>query len=137
MINDVFSDRHQKLALDLGCGQGGMMQKMAATCVQVIGLENNFYLASLANQLLKAESIETRVFDPVHGWKTVQVKKPVADNAQVVCANMLHLPFHEPLFDWVHCGHALDLVDDPEDVIHRVMRILKPGGRLSLSTPWV
>ncbi len=136
LINEVFAERYQKLALDLACGQGGMIQRMASTCVQVIGIENNFYLAALANKLLRSSVIETDVFDPSQGWQCIELSKPAISNAHVICGNLLQLPFHEPMFDWIHCGHVLDLVDEPDEVIHRILRILKPGGRLSISSPW-
>lgn len=136
LINEVFADRHQKLALDLGCGQGGMMQRMASTCVQVVGVESNYYLAALANKLLRADHINSRYFDPREGWLEVTLNKAPAHNASVICADLNQLPFHQPMFDWVHCGHVLDLIDEPAEMLDRVMRILKPGGRLSISSPW-
>ena len=135
-IIDVVGDRTKMLALDIGCGQGGMMQLMAPHCRLVLGLEYNFYLAATANNLLRARQIDIDYFVPEAGRKRVTLEKQPVTNGLVICGDAMAMPFCEPLFDWVHCGHVLDLVDDPAEVIATAKRILKPGGLLSISTPW-
>lgn len=124
------------MGLDLGCGQGGMTQYMAATCEQVLGLETNYYLAVLANQQLPASELPIRYLVPERGMRQTVMNKGCADNALVICGNVEAMPFGEESFDWVHCGHFLDLVEDPIDVLDHVTRLLKPGGWLTICTPW-
>lgn len=136
VVAEVMKERHPGLALDLACGQGGMAQVMSANCTQVMAVEHHFYLAALAQRLLKARSIDVNYLDPKQGRKTVALKKKAARNVHVVCADIRALPFNEPLFDWVHCGHVMDLIPDPAYVLSHIMRILKPGGTLSICAPW-
>ncbi len=136
LVMDIVEDRHFPLGLDLGCGQGGMMQMMAENCRKVYGLESNFYLAATANRLLQSEEIPIRYFVPESGPRTSILEKKALNNAQAICGDVRALPFCEPLFDWVHCGHILDLVDDPARILIEIKRIMKPGGVLSICTPW-
>ncbi len=136
LIIDVVGKHHYQIGLDLGCGQGGMTQQMANACRQVIGLEQNFYLAATANKLLAASEIPVHYHVPERGRRTGILSKKAVENAIVVCGDVRAMPFCEPLFDWVHCGHFLDLVDDPARVLINVQKIMKPGATLSLCSPW-
>ncbi|MCB1049977.1 MAG: class I SAM-dependent methyltransferase [Acidobacteria bacterium] len=135
LIGGILGSRFRGLGLDLGCGQGGMTQLMSQSCERVIGIEQNLYLATLANHLLRADKIDIPYFDPCQGWKQTVLSKPAVNNALVSCATVYALPFSEPLFDWIHCGHLLDLLVDPEQVIDAILRILKPGAVLSIVSP--
>ena len=135
-VVDALSGRHYRLGLDLGCGQGGMTQRMSEHCRQVIGLESNFYLAATANHLLTEDEIAVRYFAPETGLQTRMLRKTAVSNATVICGDVRALPFCEPIFDWVHCGHFLDLMDDPGDIVSAVKHILKPGAVLSICSPW-
>jgi SAM-dependent methyltransferase len=125
-----------QFGLDLGCGQGGMLQRMAVRCQGVIGLELDFYLAATANHFLPAGEIPLRYWVPESGPVATTLVKPPVDNTLVICGDAQATPFGEACFDWVHCGHFLDLVTAPEDVIEEVVRILRPGGLLTITTPW-
>lgn len=47
------------------------------------------------------------------------------------------LPFSHDSFDAVLLLNALYVVPDPQAVLREIMRILKPGGKLILSTPYL
>ena len=128
--------RRYGIGLDLGCGQGGMTQMMAPLCQQVYGVEINFYLAAIANRLLPASEIDMDYFVPEEGRLRTRLQKEPAKNAVAICADVNALPFREPLFDWVHCGHLLDLIDDPAALLQQLIRIMKPGALLTICTPW-
>lgn len=136
VVMDLVGNHHPQLGLDLGCGQGGMLQRMAANCRQVVGLEKNFYLAATANHLLPRSEIPIQYFDPMKGMCHATLEKKPVNNAYAVCGDVNQMPFVEPLFDWVHCGHFLDLVDNPEWVLQNILRVMKPGATLSICTPW-
>jgi SAM-dependent methyltransferase len=135
VIASVLAGRHRGLALDLGCGQGPMTQVMGQMCERVIGIETNLYLAALANRLLRQSELEIPFFDPDNGWQIATIDKTGLENALVACASAYSLPFSEPLFDWIHCGHLLDLLEEPETIIQRILSILKPGAVLSIASP--
>jgi SAM-dependent methyltransferase len=136
VILDVIGDHHPQIGLDLGCGQGAMMQRMAERCGQVLGLEKNYFLAATANRLLPADNIQVTYFDPRKGHISRRLEKEPRKNAYAICGDLTAPPFNEPLFDWVHCGHVLDLVDYPEEVLVQIKGYLKPGGTLSIASPW-
>jgi hypothetical protein len=123
------------LGLDLGAGQGGMTQRMATHCENVIGAELNFYLAATANRLLPRNEIPLRWFDPVDGRHVDSLHKAPVHNAGVICGDARCLPFPEAVFDWVHIGHLLDLMDEPGEVLAHVMTFMKKGAWLTLCSP--
>jgi len=98
------------LGLDLGCGQGGMLQHMARVCGRVIGIETSFYLAATANRYLPAAEIGLDCFVPEQGERHLVLAKEPVTNARAFCADMNALPFSKPLFEEVHGGPGLDLV---------------------------
>lgn len=136
MIMDIVGKHHYQIGLDLGSGQGNMTQLMADNCRQVLGLESNFYLAATANRLLKANEIPIRYLIPEKGYRISVLEKQPLTNAQVICGDVRMMPFNEPLFDWVHCGHLLDLMEDPARILVDIQKIMKPGATLSICTPW-
>lgn len=135
-IAEIIGKEPKEAGLDLGCGQGGMTQRMAASCDWVFGLENHFYLAATANHLLRAKSIATRYLDPVNGEHIRSISKTKVDNAMVVCGDALFPPFLAGAFDWIHCGHLFDLVKEPERLARNMIDLLKPGGWLSICAPF-
>ncbi|PIE03241.1 MAG: hypothetical protein CSA81_03675 [Acidobacteria bacterium] len=135
LIFDMVGKHHPDLALDIGCGQGGMAYRMSSICREVIGVESHFFLAALAHKYMKSDHITIHSYDPEIGRQTVELPKNPVSNVQIICADARYLPFAEPLFDWVHMGHLVDLVPEPEDILQHIMKILKPGGTLSISTP--
>lgn len=135
LIFDLVGKHRPGLALDLGCGQGGMSYRMSRICTRVIGVDSHFFLAAMAQHHMKSDRIVAHVYNPAVGRELIEIPKEKADNVDIICADALFLPFDEPVFDWVHIGHLADLIPNPERILHQVMRILKPGGALSVSTP--
>ena len=136
LVMELLPKQRFGLGLDLGCGQGGMLQHMARVCDRVVGVETSFYLAATANRLLPASEIPISFFVPELGDQLRTLTKQPINHARAICADIHALPFNRPLFDWVHCGHVLDLVEDPEMVVAQIIEVLKPGGLLSILTPW-
>ena len=135
-IMDMIGDHRPGCGLDLGCGQGGMMQRMAGVCSKVVGLDNNFFLTASANRFLRASEIPIRYFIPEQGPKqTSLVKRPV-HNALAICGDANFLPFNRNSFDWVHCGHFLDLVDDPAELVEQLLEVMDRDALLTIATPW-
>jgi ubiquinone/menaquinone biosynthesis C-methylase UbiE len=53
-----------------------------------------------------------------------------------IIGNCLALPFEKEIMDYIVAGELLEHLEKPEDFIKEVMRVLKPGGYLALSTPY-
>lgn len=45
------------------------------------------------------------------------------------------LPFKDESFDCISCHHLIEHLDNPENLILEIMRVLKPKGRVIISTP--
>jgi SAM-dependent methyltransferase len=54
-----------------------------------------------------------------------------------VLADLHELPLGDATFDFVLCTEVLEHVSDPARVLAELRRILRPGGRLLLTTPFV
>ncbi|MDD4102805.1 MAG: class I SAM-dependent methyltransferase, partial [Kiritimatiellae bacterium] len=46
------------------------------------------------------------------------------------------IPYAEGTFDWVICNHVLEHVPDDAAALRELCRVLKPGGRAVLQTPF-
>ena len=54
-----------------------------------------------------------------------------------IVANGEGLPFTAGLFDWVICIEVLEFIVHPEKLISEINRILKPKGKLVLTSPFL
>jgi SAM-dependent methyltransferase len=87
--------------LDLGCGDGQLSQRVAATGAHVLGADASVDMVAAARE---------------RGIKAEQ-------------ANAESLPFHEATFDAVFSNAALHWMRDQDAMLAQVHRVLKPGGR--------
>jgi SAM-dependent methyltransferase len=99
-VVDLLAPRSGELILDLGCGDGRLTERIAATGAHVIG-------ADASSDLLAAARVR---------------------RLTVVQADGQALPFG-PAFDAVFTNAALHWMKKPEAVIAGVRRALKSGGR--------
>ncbi|MBM3464709.1 MAG: methyltransferase domain-containing protein [Armatimonadetes bacterium] len=87
--------------LDVCCGTGLVGAGFRGKVKRVVGLD------------LTAEMLEQA--------------KPRLDEVKQGLAD--HMPFEDHVFDVVVCRQALHFVDDPQQVLHEMHRVLKPGGQ--------
>jgi trans-aconitate methyltransferase len=88
--------------LDLGCGDGQLTQRIAATGAHVLGVDASVDMVSAARE----------------------------GGIEVELANAESLPFHQETFDAVFSNAALHWVRDQDAMLTQVHRVLKSGGRL-------
>jgi 2-polyprenyl-3-methyl-5-hydroxy-6-metoxy-1,4-benzoquinol methylase len=72
----------------------------------------------------------------------IDVDEEAAAEAREVCEQVLvgdvetmELPFAEESFDVVLCGDLIEHLRDPERFLTRIRTLIRPGGRLVLTTP--
>jgi O-antigen biosynthesis protein len=97
------------LVLDVGCSTGYLAERLQQRGSTVIGLEMDERAAELARRFCEAVyvgDIET-----------------------------MELPLEPASFDAIVCGDLIEHLRDPQAVLSRLRPLLKPGGRLVLSTP--
>jgi trans-aconitate methyltransferase len=87
--------------LDLGCGDGQLTQRLAATGVHVLGVDASAEMIAAARE---------------RGIEAEQ-------------ANAELLPFHDGTFDAVFSNAALHWVRDQDAMLDQVHRVLRTGGR--------
>lgn len=108
-LNPWLEDRLWRLAgeglvLDLGCGRGWWLERLAARGVAAIGVEREPDRAALAVR-----------------------HRPVA------VADAARLPLAGASVDLVWCIHVLHHLPDPPAVLAEIHRVLRPGGALVLA----
>tara|TARA_B100000902_G_scaffold369903_1_gene394529 strand:- start:3188 stop:3895 length:708 start_codon:yes stop_codon:yes gene_type:complete len=108
-----------QLILDMGCGEGRhSIGALLETPANVIGLD-------LSVQDLKIAKHRLNDFDlsDINAFCTFGV------------GNINDIPIKNASLDAVMCSEVLEHVDSPEESIHELVRVLKPGGVMALSVP--
>jgi ubiquinone/menaquinone biosynthesis C-methylase UbiE len=108
-----------QLILDMGCGEGRhSIGALLETPANVIGLD-------LSVQDLKIAKHRLNDFD--------------LSDIKTFCTfgvgNINDIPIKSASLDAVMCSEVLEHVDSPEESIHELVRVLKPGGVMALSVP--
>ncbi len=103
-VKKTYGDKKDLKILDVGCGAGFLSNKLALEFKEVHGVdisEESLYIAKKYDQSGK-----------------VQYQK----------ADAYQLPFLDQQFDVVTAMDFLEHVDNPEQVVKEISRVLKPGG---------
>lgn len=106
-----------KRVLEIGCGRGGF------AC----------WLASLPDRPLEVVAADFSV-TAVEKGRTLAIERGLSGIAWEVCD--IHAIAHpEASFDTVICCETIEHVFGPREALFELARVLKPGGRLFLTTP--
>jgi ubiquinone biosynthesis O-methyltransferase len=109
-------DIRDKKILDLGCGDGCLSYCMAQRGAQVIGIDNERLGIELAQHNLHSTSIKSR--------------------CTFIVGSAYELPFPDNSFDHVVSCEVIEHVQFPERMIAEARRVLRPGGKFVLTTPY-
>ena len=96
--------------LDIGCGTGSLSVILARLGHTVTGIDLSPSMISLARTKAAAYGLE--------------IEFHIMDAS--------HVQFAEHQFDMILCRHLLWALSEPEQVLQRWIKLLKPGGRLIL-----
>jgi ubiquinone/menaquinone biosynthesis C-methylase UbiE len=105
-----------KEVLDVGCGTG--IQSLLALeggATRVVGGDVSEYMLGQCRQKVQAQ-----------GYSPERVAFQLLDAES--------LPFRDSCFDAVICGMVLGLIPDQETAVSEMVRVLRPGGVLAIST---
>jgi SAM-dependent methyltransferase len=95
--------------LDVGCSSGYLARRLVDRGAVVVGIDSDEQAAEEA--------------------------RAVCEQVVVGDVESMPLPFPEHSFDVVLCGDLIEHLRDPEAFLARVRPLLRPGGRLVLTTP--
>jgi 2-polyprenyl-3-methyl-5-hydroxy-6-metoxy-1,4-benzoquinol methylase len=96
-------------ALDVGCSSGYLSRRLVERGAKVVGIEADERAAAAA--------------------------RAVCEDVLVGDVETMDLPFAANSFDLVLCGDVIEHLRDPERFLARMRPLLRPGGRLVLTTP--
>jgi len=105
----------QQRVLDVACGPGnftGFFAKQLAGDGFVVGLDNSVPMMERA------------------------ARDNACSHAVYMRGDALDLPFNDRAFDAVSCFAALHLMPEPLAVLHEMVRVLSPGGRIAVMTTY-
>lgn len=117
-IMRVAGDLRGKSVLDLGCGGGSLTYLMAKKGAEVVGVEYEAEGLAFARQNLASA-------DPFNHLRYNLVQGSAYD-----------LPCEDNSFDVVVSCEVIEHLETPERMLAEAKRVLKPGGRLVLTTPY-
>jgi SAM-dependent methyltransferase len=104
--------RQAELVLDVGCGNGWLAQTLVPRGVHVC-------------------SLDVGRINPRRALEHVPDQRHVA-----VVASAEHLPFASGTFDCAVASEVIEHLPEPECALEEMFRVVKPGGRVIISTPY-
>jgi demethylmenaquinone methyltransferase/2-methoxy-6-polyprenyl-1,4-benzoquinol methylase len=117
--------------LDLACGTGDIVELAARRARSAVGLDVTLRMLQLAHRRFRGPQGSA----PHLEGKTGSVKSGsgadlYGPRVQLVCGDMLALPFPSARFDVVTIGYGLRNVPDLSIAVQEIRRVLAPRGRL-------
>ena len=102
---------HCKVAVDLGCGTGSMLEQMANKAVELIGVDGSPRMLELAKRRLSE-----------HG-----------ERVSLRIGELEHLPLRDGEADFAVINMVLHHLSHPGAALREIRRVLRKGGRLILA----
>lgn len=102
-------DSHDRVVLDVGCGDAFLLRRIASTQVYRVGIDSSY-------QSLKASKI-------------------VSSSLGLVCASGSHLPFRSAVFDTVIMMEVLEHLLSPRVALLEASRVMSSKSKLLVTVP--
>ena len=96
--------------LEVGCATGQLTEHIGRQGMNAVGVDKSTQMLQLANKL-------------------------ISGNVRFERANALSLPFDANQFDQVIAASLLNVLPQPELALNEMVRICKPGGKISVLVP--
>jgi len=103
-----------KIVLDIGCGDGALTCRIAQKGAEVIGLDSSEDGIRLAKQIFSEKKIPARF----------------------ILAGAYEIPLESNSVDCAVLSEVIEHVLEPERILSEIQRVLKPGGKAVISTPY-
>ncbi|MDE0391774.1 MAG: methyltransferase domain-containing protein [Rhodospirillales bacterium] len=104
--------------LDVGCSEGALEILLARKEFDVTGVDINVEALAFARKLLERESEEVRA------------------RVRFVQGDLAHSRLLDDRFDTLVMGEVLEHLKDPKALLHRSLELIRPGGRVIITTPF-
>jgi putative 4-mercaptohistidine N1-methyltranferase len=126
-------------ALDLGCAVGRSSFELARSCVEVIGIDASTRFIEVAGRLQRDGAIDYA--RPEEGDLTLPTHATVApdilrDRVRFETGDAMRLRADLGAFDVVLMANLIDRLSDPRACLERLPALVKPGGRLVITSPY-
>ena len=126
-------------AIDTGCATGVNTFALAARlqCL-TLGVDLNFAMLRVATAALRERRLRyaRRRVGLVYDRREVEVDVPHPELLDFWCCDVAALPFAGATFDLATSINVIDCVASPKGAIDEIARILRPGGRAVITTPY-
>lgn len=130
--------RERHLALDAGCGGGGLVARFAPLYGTAFGVDLSLLAILLARRVMLHQPEPERSY-LLNVRRGVEVERPIpiqpAANTEFFVADCCALPFPEGLFDTVSSCNVIDIVG-VQGPLDEVGRVVRPDGLALLSDPF-
>lgn len=93
--------------LDIGCGNGYSLVKFKEIGWEVAGIEPSQEAADIGNKM----------------------------NLNIFCGTLEDAQYSDNHFDYIRANHSFEHINNPNETLVEIFRILKPGGRLFIGVP--
>jgi len=124
--------------LEIGCGAGGVAQRLAATVQQpVVAMDLNFSLLQIATSAARNNRVTfpRRRIGLVYDRMEIELP-PQQRNASFWLGDAVAAPWAEGMFQTIVALNVLDSTPSPLQLLQSAGRLLAPGGKLLLSCPF-
>ena len=125
--------------LDAGCAVGRSTFELAERCDRlVLGIDLNFSMLQVAARAMRAGEIRhpLRRVGLVYDERAFRVSFPRAEAVDFWVADAANLPFPDGVFSLAVGLNLLDCLPSPLEHLLSLARVLAPGARAILSTPY-
>lgn len=111
MVRHVASAR-PRLILDVACGPGAVTTRLARTTdARIVGIDLSPEMLRVASEVVAAPAYSKRI--------------------SLVQGHAEELPFADDTFDALTFTYLLRYVEDPQEVLTELARVVRPGGRIA------
>ncbi len=104
----------RRVALDLGCGTGGMLVALATVADEVWGVDIALANLALAQRLIRERGLQ---------------------NVHLVCCGSEHLPFPDGTFDLINANDVVEHLQDQRRGVSEAHRVLSDRGVFCFDSP--
>lgn len=136
----VCGGRFRKL-LPYGYGKKNSENRLCPRCLSlerhrllwIFFQQTGFFLQPLKMLHIAPEQCFLKRFRRITNldYTTGDLESPIAD----IHFDIRKIPLEDNTYDFIMCNHVLEHIDDEQQALKEIMRILKPGGRAILQVP--